>query len=67
LSTSNGTSERELFLQGDKSGFVAASANLEKNGNVQKYIRPLDLSWSEEIRFIPAQECETLLRGNSER
>jgi hypothetical protein len=63
LSTSNGTSERELFLKGDKSGFVTASAKLEKNGNVQKYIRPLDLTWSEEIKFIPAQECEGLLRG----
>ena len=63
LSTSKGTSERELFLKGDKSGFVTASAKLEKNGNVQKYIRPLDLTWSEEIRFIPAQECEGLLRG----
>ena len=63
LSTSKGTSERELFLKGDKSGFVTASAKSEKNGNVQKYIRPLDLTWSEEIRFIPAQECEGLLRG----
>jgi len=63
LSTSNGTSERELFLKGDKSGFVIASAKLEKNGNVQKYIRPLDLTWSEETKFIPAEECEGLLRG----
>ena len=63
LSTNNGTSERELFLKGDKGGFITASAKLEKNGNVQKYIRPLDLTWSEEIRFIPAQECEGLLRG----
>ncbi|MFM7501461.1 MAG: hypothetical protein ACKO3D_05235, partial [Actinomycetota bacterium] len=63
LPTSNGTSERELFLKGDKSGFVTASAKLEKIGNVQKYIRPLNLTWSEEIRFIPAQECEGLLRG----
>ena len=63
LSTSNGTSERELFLKGDKSGFITASAKLEKVGSIQKYVRPLDLNWSEDIKYIPAEECEALLRG----
>jgi len=63
LPTSNGTSERELFLKGDKSGFVTASAKSEKRGSVQKYIRPLNITWSEEIKYIPAEECEALLRG----
>ena len=63
LPTSNGTSERELFLKGDKSGFVTASAKSEKNGSVQKYIRPLNITWSEGIKYIPAEECEALLRG----
>jgi len=63
LPTSNGTSEREIFLKGDKSGFVTASAKLEKVGSIEKYVRPLDLKWSQEIKFIPAQECEALLRG----
>ena len=63
LSTSNGTSERELFLKGDKSGFITASAKLEKVGSIQKYVRPLDITWSEEIKYIPAEECEALLRS----
>ena len=63
LPTSNGTSERELFLKGDKSGFVTASAKSEKSGNVQKYVRPLDITWSEDIKYIPADECEALLRS----
>lgn len=63
LPTSNGTSERELFLKGDKNGFVTASAKLEKVGSIEKYVRPLDIKWSQEIKFIPAQECEGLLRG----
>jgi len=67
LPTSNGTSERELFLKGDKNGFVTARGKLEKVRSIEKYIRPLDIKWSQEVKFIPAQECETLLRGNSER
>jgi len=63
LSTSNGTSERELFLKGDKSGFITASAKLEKVGSIQKYVRPLDITWSGEIKYIPAEECEALLRS----
>jgi hypothetical protein len=63
LSTSNGTSERELFLKGDKSGFITASAKLEQVGSIQKYVRPLDITWSEEIKYIPAEECEALLRS----
>jgi len=63
LSTSNGTSERELFLKGDKSGFITASAKLEKVGSIQKYVRPLDITWSEEIKYITAEECEALLRS----
>ena len=63
LPTSNGTSERELFLKGDKNGFVIASAKLEKVGSIEKYVRPLDIKWSQEIKFIPAQECEGLLRS----
>lgn len=63
LSTSNGTSERELFLKGDKSGFVALNAKLEKVEGIEKYIRPLNLTWSEEIKYIPAEECEALLRS----
>ena len=63
LPTSNGTSERELFLKGDKSGFITASAILEKVGSIEKYVRPLDITWSEEIKYIPAEECEALLRG----
>ena len=63
LSTSNGTSERELFLKGDKSGFITASAKLEKVGSIEKYVRPLDITWSEEIKYIPAEECEALLRS----
>ena len=63
LSTSNGASERELFLKGDKSGFVALNAKLEKVERIEKYIRPLNLTWSEEIKYIPAEECEALLRS----
>jgi len=63
LSTSNGTSERELFLKGDKSGFVALNAKLEKVEGIEKYVRPLNLTWSEEIKYIPAEECEALLRS----
>ena len=63
LSTSNGTSERELFLKGDKGGFITASAKLEKVGSIEKYVRPLDITWSEEIKYIPAEECEALLRS----
>ena len=63
LSTNNGTSERELFLKGDKGGFITASAKLEKVGSIEKYVRPLDISWSEEIKYIPAEECEALLRS----
>jgi len=63
LSTSNGASERELFLKGDKSGFVTLDAKLEKVEGIEKYLRPLNLTWSEEIKFIPAEECEALLRS----
>ncbi|NBN91864.1 MAG: hypothetical protein EBV43_04215 [Actinobacteria bacterium] len=63
LPTSDGTIERELFLKGDKSGFVVLNAKLEKVGSVEKYTRPLNLSWSEDIKYIPAEECEALLRG----
>ena len=63
LPTSNGASERELFLKGDKSGFVALNAKLEKVERIEKYLRPLNLTWSEEIKFIPAEECEALLRS----
>jgi hypothetical protein len=63
LPTSNGASERELFLKGDKSGFVTANTKVERAGSIQKYVRPLDLNWSEEIKYIPAEECEALLRS----
>jgi hypothetical protein len=63
LPTSNGASERELFLKGDKSGFVALNAKLEKVEGIEKYLRPLNLTWSEEIKYIPAEECEALLRS----
>ena len=63
LPTSNGASERELFLKGDKSGFVTLDAKLEKVEGIEKYLRPLNLTWSEEIKFIPAEECEALLRS----
>ena len=63
LSTNNGTTERELFLKGDKGGFITASAKLEKVGSIEKYVRPLDITWSEEIKYIPAEECEALLRS----
>jgi len=63
LPTSNGASERELFLKGDKSGFVTANTKVERAGSIQKYVRPLDLNWSEGIKYIPAEECEALLRG----
>ena len=63
LSTSNGASERELFLKGDKSGFVTLDAKLEKVEGIEKYLRQLNLTWSEEIKFIPAEECEALLRS----
>jgi len=36
---------------------------LEKVGSIQKYVRPLDITWSEEIKYIPAEECEALLRS----
>ena len=64
LSTNNGTTERELFLKGDKGGFITASAKLEKVGSIEKYKRPLQIAWNREMKFIPAQECEALLRGN---
>jgi hypothetical protein len=63
LPTSNGTIEREVFLKGDKSGFVTLSAKVEKVGSIERYMRPLDLNWSEGIKYIPGEECETLLRS----
>ena len=63
LPTSNGASERELFLKGDKSGFVALNTKLERVEGIEKYVRPLNLTWSEEIKYIPAEECEALLRS----
>lgn len=63
LPSENGTKERELFLRGDKSGFVTAIAKLEEVGNVERYVRPLGITWNQEYRFIPARDCEPLLRG----
>ncbi|NBO07226.1 MAG: hypothetical protein EBV22_02900 [Actinobacteria bacterium] len=63
LPTSDGTIERELFLKGDRSGFVVLNAKLEKVEGIEKYVRPLNLSWSEDIKYIPAEDCEALLRG----
>ena len=37
---------------------------LEKVGSIEKYKRPLQIAWNRELTFIPAQECEALLRGD---
>ena len=63
LPSGDGVKERELFFKGGKSGFVTASAKLEKVGSIEKYRRPLEITWNQELKFVPAQECEALLRG----
>jgi len=63
LVSSDGEQEKELFLKGDKRGFVMANTKLKKVGGVEKYKRSLGITWSKEIRFSPAQECEALVKG----
>ena len=55
--------EHELFLKGDKTGFVLGTGKTTTSNGVEKFQRPLNIKWDEKIKYIPAEDCEALLRG----
>ena len=55
-------SERELFFKGDKTGFVTATGPMKATGSIESFKRPLQLTWNEEYKYIPAEDCEALLK-----
>ena len=57
------SSERELFFKGDKSGFTTGNGPVEIKDGIEKFKRPLQIKWNEDYKYIPAEECESLLRG----
>jgi len=55
-------SERELFFKGDKSGFVTGNGPITRKGNIETFKRPLQITWNDSYKYIPAEDCESLLR-----
>ena len=55
-------SERELFFKGDKNGFVTGNGPVEKKNGIETFKRPLQITWNEDYKYIPAEDCESLLR-----
>lgn len=55
--------EREALFKADKSGITPATGQVEREGNIEKFKRPLDITWNEKFKYTPAQECEPLLRN----
>ncbi len=55
--------EHEFFLKGDKTGFVLGTGKTTTSNGVEKFQRPLNIKWDEKIKYIPAEDCEALLRG----
>jgi len=55
-------SERELFFKGDKSGFVTGNGPVTRKGNIETFKRPLQITWNDSYKYIPAEDCESLLR-----
>lgn len=55
-------SERELFFKGDKSGFITGNGPVEITNGIEKFKRPLQIKWNEDYKYIPAEDCESLLR-----
>jgi hypothetical protein len=56
------TFEQEILLKGDKLGFVNGSGPVSKSGNVEKFTRPLKITWNSDFKYVPAEDCETLVR-----
>jgi hypothetical protein len=54
--------EQEIFLKGDKSGFVNGSGPISKSAGVEKFTRPLKISWDSNFKYVPAEDCESLVR-----
>ncbi|MBU3692671.1 MAG: hypothetical protein FGM47_04040 [Candidatus Nanopelagicaceae bacterium] len=55
--------DHEFFLKGDKTGFTLGTGKTTTANGVEKFQRPLDIKWDEKIKYIPAEDCEALLRG----
>ena len=54
--------EEEWFLKGDKNGFVNGSGPSSKSGEIEKFTRPLNITWESDFKYVPAEDCETLVR-----
>ena len=54
--------EQEMFLKGDKGGFMNGSGPLSKNGVVEAFTRPLQITWNSDFKYVPAEDCEGLVK-----
>ena len=54
--------ELELFFKGDTEGFVTAEGPREVVDGSERFKRPLQIKWNEKYKYIPAVDCEALLR-----
>jgi hypothetical protein len=60
------TSERELFFKRDKDGFIPGYGPVEVIDNkLERFQRPLQLTWDEVYRFGPGEDCATTIKGLS--
>ena len=48
---------RELFFKGDKTGFVAGFGSVETIDGVEKFKRPLKITWDESYKYLPSDKC----------
>jgi len=50
-------SQRELFFKGDKTGFIAGFGPIEKKDGIEKFKRPLKITWDESYKYLPSDKC----------
>ncbi|MFN6291851.1 MAG: hypothetical protein ACK4WP_02840 [Candidatus Nanopelagicaceae bacterium] len=56
------TIERELIFKGDKSGLVPGTSPVVRTNEVERFKTPLQITWNEDYKYSPAEDCETLFR-----
>lgn len=54
--------EYEFYLKGDREGFALGTGKTTTAQNIQKFVRPLDIKWSDSIKYTPAEDCAALFK-----
>jgi hypothetical protein len=62
LSSENSNTDHEFYLKGDRKGFALGTGAKTTSQNVEKFTRPLNIKWSDTVKYTPAEDCAALLK-----